>query len=536
MTVFISSDDFHAEIRGLCCIGLREDIMSILRANIAMITTADKVEKRSILHYFSIHRLLDLIVPAVQLVRDNYSSDKVIEFVDLLDVSRLPVLNYLCEDDDNVDMVDCLLSAGASSLQTDPRDGCLPLHEAAKSGCLLICKRLASSAVMTIKSRDHYCTTPLDYAGMNGHLAVVNHFLHIMTPILDIEFSETINDSCIIATSYGQTEIVRLFLSKGVAPELLLFPATKHNFGDILKILVDELNVDIHVKDVASLRRPYELGAVSFFQERGYYTDRSHGCAIHEAQACFELDVLCTLIYDSSVPSATSLHWMLECGVFDLHSERDQKEYLKQICTVGEEDILAAIIERGSSTIWQDKSVFWPQSSTTNEFMIIALQERHASLLKIFLQNGCSPNNVDFMGSNYLYLAIENHAEDIAMLLLEYGANVNSSMHKMSALIAAVKGGHLTIVETLLQRGADVNLQGMSGTTALHEVSLLPCSNYGQRFTLVKALLLAGADPDLKDDNNLTASDLAVNKGVMDVWEAIIQMRQGKLESFEFDV
>ena len=65
-----------------------------------------------------------------------------------------------------------------------------------------------------------------------------------------------------------------------------------------------------------------------------------------------------------------------------------------------------------------------------------------------------------------ILVALGGHLE-IAVLLIEHGANVNPVSQDGSALLMAVWGGHLPMVRLLLERGADPNVASASGETPL---------------------------------------------------------------------
>ena len=76
----------------------------------------------------------------------------------------------------------------------------------------------------------------------------------------------------------------------------------------------------------------------------------------------------------------------------------------------------------------------------------------------------------DFEGMTVLQCAAIVGDEKIAQLLLDEGANVNlADKRDETALFSAVYGGHLLMVQTLLNAGADKEKQNYSGLTALAE-------------------------------------------------------------------
>jgi len=95
-------------------------------------------------------------------------------------------------------------------------------------------------------------------------------------------------------------------------------------------------------------------------------------------------------------------------------------------------------------------------------------------------------------------------------VLIAAGADVNAAAKnplKVAALHAAVAGGKLEIVKTVLDAGADANAQQQAGFRPIHEAGVK--ANRG----LAELLLAHGADPSLPNDAGVTAIDLAREKG-----------------------
>jgi len=103
-----------------------------------------------------------------------------------------------------------------------------------------------------------------------------------------------------------------------------------------------------------------------------------------------------------------------------------------------------------------------------------------------------------------LLIARERKLRDVAMMLLDWGANANVSKYNETLLKLASSNGDAELVKTLIHYGADVNqMQGISDT-ALH-VAVVRCitssvckpNDDGVSLDIVQALLEHGADPNV---------------------------------------
>ncbi|RLN60839.1 hypothetical protein BBJ29_001869 [Phytophthora kernoviae] len=142
-------------------------------------------------------------------------------------------------------------------------------------------------------------------------------------------------------------------------------------------------------------------------------------------------------------------------------------------------------------------------------------------VLTLLLERGAKANDVALDGSTPLHAACENNHDRAAKILLKYNAGVNimalnGSRAKYdlpvrdvttTALLLACMAGHSTVVEQLLDAGADPQAEDAEGNTPLHFTSR--DGNYRATYLL----LTAGADPDMPNENDETAFDMAEEHG-----------------------
>ena len=133
--------------------------------------------------------------------------------------------------------------------------------------------------------------------------------------------------------------------------------------------------------------------------------------------------------------------------------------------------------------------------------------------VNLLLQAGADVNCRDHRGVTALMDAARLGHVDVLTSLLQSGAQVNAadSEQRSTALIkAACKGNH-HVVDILIRAGADVDDVFFDGSTAL---SVSARRGY---LDIVKLLIQAGASVDHRDVNNCTPLSMAALKGHVDI-------------------
>ena len=119
-------------------------------------------------------------------------------------------------------------------------------------------------------------------------------------------------------------------------------------------------------------------------------------------------------------------------------------------------------------------------------------------------------------GQSLFEAAMKGDIDSVTTMIYWEETPINEQDDKgRTALLGAAFGGHLDIVEFLLDYEVYVNIQDDEGRTALH-----PAAMRGH-IEIVEALLYNGIDPRTRDDDGKTAHDYAVYKGHSDIAELI---------------
>ena len=140
--------------------------------------------------------------------------------------------------------------------------------------------------------------------------------------------------------------------------------------------------------------------------------------------------------------------------------------------------------------------------------LMLAVGEGHVSIAEKLLEAGADLNiRATKGGSTALHWAAWRGYDGIVSTLLLWGADKNAmNVIRETPLMSAVRGGHLSIVEKLLEVGVSVH-PAVHNTTALHSAI-----SFGHG-AIVSALLLRGADKDALNSTGETPLMWAVGRG-----------------------
>jgi len=119
------------------------------------------------------------------------------------------------------------------------------------------------------------------------------------------------------------------------------------------------------------------------------------------------------------------------------------------------------------------------------------------------------PNSGDYSAISY---AIKNKYTDIALLLIENKANINTpSFEKTNLLLDATKNHMLDIAKLLIEKGVNTNAQDYNGDTALMMI-LREYDKFG--IEMLNLLFEHGADLNLQNKKNSTALHDAISQNI----------------------
>ncbi|CAI5701337.1 hypothetical protein KXD40_007995 [Peronospora effusa] len=163
--------------------------------------------------------------------------------------------------------------------------------------------------------------------------------------------------------------------------------------------------------------------------------------------------------------------------------------------------VLTLLLERGANAneIALDGTTPLHVACEKNDDRAAKILVKYNARLDMTALSGCTP----------LHLAAKKGYSEIVAILLSARAKTDFPIRETTttALLLACMAGHSTVIEQLLDAGADPQVEDADGNTPLHFVSRT--GNYRATYLL----LTAGADPDMPNEKDETAFDMAEQQG-----------------------
>ena len=189
---------------------------------------------------------------------------------------------------------------------------------------------------------------------------------------------------------------------------------------------------------------------------------------------------------------------------------------MKPIYAVGGTVALALIVLAGWFIVRAN-----PQTANLDEELILAATAGETIKVERLLSNGADPNVRDSEGNSLLPLAAMTGQTEIVRQLLEQGADANITMKPSgsgkTALMQAAVNNRSEIVDLLVANGADVNqTESDSGYSALHFAAQASSE------TIVKTLLENGADPNLQARDGRAPLHIAAKLRFFEIAEELL--------------
>ncbi|XP_050989663.1 kinase D-interacting substrate of 220 kDa B isoform X1 [Labeo rohita] len=165
-----------------------------------------------------------------------------------------------------------------------------------------------------------------------------------------------------------------------------------------------------------------------------------------------------------------------------------------------------------------DVSTSLKMSSLTTQSLFSYVEEENLSAIKAHLDKYREVDTRSESGQTALMLASEQGSLEIVQELIRRGANVNlDDIDCWTALISAAKEGHTEVVKELLENNANVEHRDMGGWSALMWAA------YKGRVEVARLLLEKGANPNITGQYSVYPVIWAAGRGHAEIVQLLLQ-------------
>jgi cytohesin len=356
--------------------------------------------------------------------------------------------------------------------------------------------------------RDERGCSPLSAATRRGHVEAIRALIAAGADADEMTNAETGETLLSLAASLSRVEPMRLLLAAGANPN--------RNRGDYRTILMQAAGALTCYPDenlaerVAMIRLLIDAGAdVNATAYRGRTALGScrgedelvrmlleAGAVIRPCRAGEDPLLLQVLEYDRPRPSRESgILRLIAAGAEVNAANEDGETPLKRACAVGGRRVVAALLETGARRVGATS----PDGEDASPELHLASSAGEPKVVRMLLQAGADPTEVDQAGRTPLYRASVSGRPEVIRVLLAAGVDPNAGRQRgRSALRAAAYHGHEECVSVLLEAGADIDARIEREVTTLHLASLM------RRLSIIPLLLQAGANVNARDADGCT--------------------------------
>ena len=368
--------------------------------------------------------------------------------------------------------------------------------------------------------------TALMFASVKGHTEIVQLLLNAKAkPDIQMENGET---ALYLAIMRGYSDIVQLLLEYGADPNT----STRHGVTAI-HVAAAHASITLAIgEDITAT----EVGNTLAILTSGTYEHHFKIMKLLVAQPNIKINEttpsgLTILMVASAFGNAQTVELLLQAGAdpnmsiktpADTFSLAKTKTLLINeligctalilACANGHLEVVQLLLKANANPNHE-------QEGTGITALIIAAGQGYPDIVQQLLEYSADPNSIsDIDGSTALHCVLSHpetlHKDDkekklnIIQQLIEKGANINiQNEDGVTALMMACNEVLSEVVELLLQNGADPNIHGDKGWTAL----MYACSHGNSK--VAKSLLRYNANPQLVDNDGFTASIHALCSG-----------------------
>ncbi|XP_031640648.1 serine/threonine-protein phosphatase 6 regulatory ankyrin repeat subunit A-like [Contarinia nasturtii] len=409
---------------------------------------------------------------------------------------------------------------------------CTPLHAAASHKCSSTVKILIFNGA-DVNIKNNFGLTPREFAKQRGHYFFLDKFDDIVKE----------RDEIFVAAKQGLTDKIKTFIKKGININVQnndgdtpLIIASRHGHTEFVKVLLkDKAKVNLVNRDnwsalhCAALGKHEEIVLMLLDHHADAHIRNDWGETPLNIFAYQGLDKavirLLHLGYDVNVKTIRNSRFNLyDCTPLHAAATHNHMSTAKILILNGADiDVKnnygltpkEFAIKKGHSMAEFDHIVEERDKALK---LLAASRKGDINEVNRLIDEGAEVNVRDVKGKTPLCQAIINAHEEIAMIILNKGADFRHQKLEggKSIIIEAVLKGMTNVVEKLLDKKADVNKFDNRGYSALHYACKLG------KMDIATSLIRHGADVKAKNHVGHVPGDLIKNAEVREQYEKII--------------
>lgn len=342
-------------------------------------------------------------------------------------------------------------------------------------------------------------------AARNAEIEVVRTLLPIS------RYSQSnLEDTLTAASSCSDEAVLDLLVTHIVQryeyfqwPPALLCRTAQFGLENVVKSILKcgaSLEVAVTYRDLTPLHLAARYGQVKVAEI--LLKDKASLTAVNE-------NGLTPLHIASKYNQATVLSLLLNAHADCNAMDNDGNTALDFACRNGGHKVVEMLLTKIGCDIGSDKQGTWSPLSTSSHFGFYKCAQ--LLLEKAAKIEVCGTGT----GIPLRHAALNSHLE-LCQLLLEYGANPNTSSDGDYLISESIKGGNLEVVKILIEHGAEIDVTDSEGQNALQKAAVK-----GDK-ALVAYLLDHGADVYHADGNGFTSTHFAARNGFAEIVQLLI--------------